>query len=79
MRISEKAYNRNNEFNKRNYDQINIRANKEERIIERVQIAAIKHNETSAKYIRRAIIEALERDNVTVDSLPDRAESVKQD
>ena len=79
MRIDEKQYKYRTDYNNKKYDQINVRASKEERIIERVQIAAIKHNETSAKYIRRAIIEALEHDNVTVDSLPDRAETVKQD
>ena len=70
-------YQRN--WQKENYERLCYQSRKELHIKERIRIAAELRQQTSAQYAISAILSALDRDGVTVESLPDRAESVKQD
>ena len=70
------------EYHKTHYDQICYKVRKELRLKERIRTAAELHQQTSAQYAINAILSALDRDGITLDSLPpppDQTESVKQD
>lgn len=70
MRITEKTYNRNKAYNAKAYEQIKVESRKENRLRELIEAAATKRGETSAKYIRRTLTEAVNADGITIDSLP---------
>lgn len=66
-------------FYKQNYDRLCYKTRKTERLPERIRIAAELHSISPAKYAIQAIETALQLDGITVESLPDRTESVKHD
>ena len=79
MRIDEKTYRYRKEYNANTYEQIKVDSRKENRLRERIEIASKKHGIKSRQYIIEALEKAVQADGITIDSLPDRAESVKQD
>lgn len=79
MDIDKTTYIYRKQWNQSNYDTVSVQIPKHERIKERIAIASKQAHITQAKYIKQAIETALQLDGITVDSLPDRAESVKQD
>jgi hypothetical protein len=61
------------------YDSILIKVRKEKQYPVILDIAATKHGISRTQYIINAIDRQLQLDGITVDSLPDQAESVKHD
>ena len=79
MKIKESTYIYRKEHSKKTYEQINLLSRREDRLKELIAYAAKRKGTTSQRYMKQAIKAQLQLDGVTVDSLPDRAESVKQD
>ena len=64
---------------KKAYDRILIKVRKEKQYPIILDIAATKHGISRTQYIITAIDTQLQKDGITAESLPDRAESVKHD
>ena len=58
----------NNRHLAAHYEQVSVRSRKEERIRERIEIAAKRKGTTSRNYILTVLRAALEADGVTVDT-----------
>lgn len=67
MPLSKAKLVSNNRYLAAHYEQINIKTRKDERIRERIAIAARRKGTTPRGYILTAIVNALEADGVTDD------------
>ena len=68
MPLSEAQLRANSKHLSEHYESIAVRSRKDDRIGERLEIAARRRNTTKRDYILTVLREALERDGVTVDT-----------
>lgn len=69
MRIDEKTYRYRKEYNANTYEQIKVDSRKENRLRERIDIAAKKHGVKSRQYIIETLEKAVQADGITIESL----------
>lgn len=76
MKISEKEYQYRKDYNKNAYDQIKFVSRKEDRLKDRIEVAANIYGVTASKYMIQAIEKQLQADKITLESLSDCTDNI---